>query len=116
MDESQYKRLCAQPDVMRRDSIRATAALVRENHAALAARLSALLAASPVPKPAGHSGGPESDFFYLDLDAAGLDEVATALGDLEAKLAETGAPADQISLAATLLDRWSKADRSRPAV
>ena len=43
VDDSEYKRLCAQPNVMRRDYIRATAALLREDHAELAARLSGLL-------------------------------------------------------------------------
>ena len=63
----------------------------------------------------GHSGGPESDFFYIDLDATELDNVVSALGHLEAALAEAGAPADQISLAATLLGHWNEADSSRPA-
>jgi hypothetical protein len=67
-------------------------------------------------EPADHSGGRELDFFYLDLDVADVDDVVNALGDLEAQMAESGAPTDQLSLAATLLDRWNDADSSRPAV
>ena len=116
MDDQEYKRLCAQPDVMRRDQIRATASLLADRHAELAARLSALLNAMPLSKPADHAGGRESDFFYLDLDAADLDDVVSALGDLEAELVESGAPADRLSLVGTLLGRWNEADSSRPAV
>jgi hypothetical protein len=58
MDDGEYERLCARPDVMRREEIRATVALLRERHNRLAARLSTLLLASPLPKPEGHSGGP----------------------------------------------------------
>ena len=116
MDDQEYKRLCAQPDVMRRDQIRATAALLREPHPGLAMRVSGLLGAAALPKPQEHSGGAESDFFYIDLDVADLDAIVSALGDLEAQLAESGAPTDQLGWVARLLDRWNDADSSRPAV
>ncbi len=116
MDDSDYKRLCAQPDVMRRSEIRAAAILIRPNHPDLASRLTTLLGTPPLPKPSGHQGGPDSDHLHLELDSDELELIVDALGDQEVSLSDAGEPAPSISQVGTLLDRSNQADSSRAAV
>ena len=116
MDDNEYRRLCSQPDVMRRSDVRATISRLQQSRPDLATRLASLLSSSPVPKPVGHEGGPETDFLWLDLADEDIDEIVSELADLEASLVLDEAPTQQLSDAGTLLDRWNAAESSRPAV
>ena len=116
MDDREYRRLCSQPDVMRRTDIRATISRLQESRPDLASRLSSLLSTSPVPKPLGHEGGADTDFLWLDLAEEEIDEIVRELADLEASLALDEAPVQQLTDAVTLVDRWDAAESSRPAV
>jgi hypothetical protein len=80
----------------------------------LAARSGAVLAGRPVPKPAAHAGGPETDFLPLDLAPGEVAAVAEALADLEIALAQADAPPPgALSSAAALHDRWRRAESCR---
>jgi hypothetical protein len=116
MDENEYRRLCSQPDVMRRSDIRATISRLQPSCPDLATQLAAVLSSPPVPKPVEHTGGPDTDFLWLDLAEEDIEEIMIELGNLEASLATDDAPSQQLSDAGTLLDRWNAAESSRPAV
>ena len=115
MDALNYKRLCAQPHVMRRTDIEATIRLLTRDHPELTARLAALLPRAPVPRPAEHAGGSEADYLFLDLDPHDVDALVTAIGAREASLSDAVTDAEGLSLAGTLLDQWSRAESSRPS-
>jgi hypothetical protein len=116
MDENEYRRLCSQPDVMRRSDIRATVSRLQHSCPNLASRLAVVLSSPPVPKPVEHTGGPDTDFLWLDLAEGDIVEIMRELGNLEASLVIDDAPSQQLSDAGTLLDRWNAAESSRPAV
>lgn len=103
MDDNNYRRLCAQPDVMRRGDIRATITRLATDQSQVAARLTAILSSPPVPKPAADDGGPDTDFLRLDLAAEDIETIVEALGKLEAILASSDAPSAILSSAADLL-------------
>ena len=114
MDDAEYARLCAQPDVMRRPALRATHARLRRSHPELAQALEAVLVGRPVPKPVEHDGGPDSDFLFLDLSDEEVDAITEAIGDMEASLAQDEATAGtELSTVTTLHDQWLKAESSR---
>ena len=116
MDDNEYRRICAQPDVMRRSDVRATVARLRGVRPDLADRAAHLLGTVPVPKPAAHAGGSETDYLWLDLDPADIQEIVSELFDLETQQALDDAPALQLGATASLLDRWNAAESTRPAV
>jgi hypothetical protein len=113
MDENEYRRLCSQPDVMRRSDVRATISRLQHRNPDLAARLARLLSSPPVPKPIEHSGGADTEFLWLDLAEADIDEIVTELVDFEASLTVDEAPTQQLSEASALLDLWNEAESSR---
>jgi hypothetical protein len=113
LDDQEYKRLCAQPDVMRRADIRATAVRLHADQPQLASILEELLQHAPVPKPADFSGGEEADFFYLDLPAFIVEEIAEALADVERAVALANEGTPELSFVAGLHDRWRAAESSR---
>jgi hypothetical protein len=55
--------LCSGPDVIRRSDLRATRIRIEDSRSDLAAELRRLR--PPVDKPAGHRGGPDTDFPWL---------------------------------------------------
>lgn len=116
MDDREYKRVCAQPDVMRRAAIRATLARLKGRRSDLAMSLASLLGGPAIPKPPGHDSGADTDYLWLDLPSEQIDDIVSELGDLEASLAESDAPAIEVSSTGTLLDLWNSAESSRPAV
>jgi hypothetical protein len=114
MNDAEYAQRCALPDVMRRGDVRATQSRLRPAWPDLATRLEHVLAAAPVPKPARHTAGPESDFLPLDLSVVELETVADALFELEASLVEDEQAAPgAASTAAALHDLWRRAASAR---
>ena len=75
MDWQRYKVLCDRPDVMSRWMLVETARLVP---AALRPPLRAAMAHTPLPKPADHKGGEQTDMFEVALDEV-ADEILAAL-------------------------------------
>jgi len=75
MDWPSYKALCDRPDVLSRWTLERTVELLEapggEPHP-LARALREVLAASPLPRPADHSGPPATDMFLAALDAQGV--------------------------------------------
>lgn len=114
MDDEEYRRLCAAPDVLRRSVVRATYFRMRDRAPHLAAELERLLESSPVPKPVEHEGGVESDYLWLDVHPDTLEAVEEELHDQETDLAQDPA-ADSATLrwVAHLADLWTKAESSR---
>lgn len=116
MDDQEYKRLCAQPDVMRRAEMRATMTRLKREHAPLAAALERVMGRPALPKPVGFQGSSENDYFYIDLSEDELDAIAEALEDMERSLAASGSDDSELAFVATLHDRWRDAESSRPGV
>ena len=109
MDDAEYRRLCSQPDVMRRTEIRATLTRLTKSRPDLAERLEALLQSAPIPKPPGHDAGADTDYLAIHLTEDEIEAIVDALGDLESALALDGHH-DQASAAGMLLDRWNAAE------
>jgi hypothetical protein len=116
MDEREYRRICSQPDVMRRSDLRATLHRLQGVRPDLTHELHALLRASPVPKPAHHDGGRDTEFLWLDLAPEVIQEIVDELAALEASLVAEGQGSGRLEAAATLLDRWNAAESSRPGI
>ena len=114
MDDEEYRRLCAAPDVLRRAEIRATYFRMRDRAPHLAAELERLLQSAPVPKAAEHEGRAETDYLWLDLQPDTLEAIEEELHDQETELAQDPA-ADGATLrwVAHLADLWSAAESSR---
>lgn len=71
MDWVRYRALCDRGDVASRFLLEHTCALLRDgDQPALLQALERVLRQPPLPKPADHRAGPESDFFCLDLNLA----------------------------------------------
>lgn len=77
MEWEQYKALCDSPRVWSRWMLVQTAELIAD--AGLATRLRTALTGVPVPKPAGHRGGAETDMFELELTVAEARAVLAAV-------------------------------------
>ena len=114
MNDAEYRRLCAAPNVLRRADIRSTVARLREREPRLAEQLTQVLRSSPVPKPAEHQGGPETDYLGLDLSPEDIQSIVDALFDLEAELAQDPrTERSDLSSAAALVDLWNGAESTR---
>jgi hypothetical protein len=114
VDDAEYKRLCAAPDVMSRPDLRATEVRLREEHAHLAEVIATILGSRPLPKPSLHDAGGESDFLFLDLSAVDIEAIHDALRDQEALLVEGGEPyPPELSFVVTLASKWNNAESSR---
>lgn len=116
VDDQEYKRLCAQPDVMRRADLRATIARLGPQHAELRNALARVLASSPLQKPSGFQGGPENDYFYLDISEQDLFAIADVIADIEISLADSEDGSAELNFVAELHDTWRDKESSRPAV
>lgn len=80
MDWNRYKQLCERPDHFSRWALQVTCSYLPET--GLRSEISGHLAAPPLPKPADHKGGSETDYFALDLSAAAAGAVALALREV----------------------------------
>ncbi len=110
MDTAEYHSICARPDVLPRSAIEATAWRLAPQHRDLRRRLDQLAQTIPVAKPERHEGGPDTDFFVIDLTNDELDALVNALGGLEAGLAQPpGGSPQELTLVADLLDSWNAA-------
>lgn len=92
MSWADYRARCDSGDVVSRWLLEQTAALLDDcGEPALAAQLRGVLTGPALDKPADHRGGPETDFFVLDIDAPTVRSIAqcvTALaGDPGRRLA-----------------------------
>lgn len=76
MDWPEYKALAQRPDVLPRALLTRTEALLP---APLAPALRAARRTAPLPKPADHKGGAETDLFEVALCAAAAEAIAAAV-------------------------------------
>ena len=81
MDWERYKTLCDRPDVMSRWMLKETACLVP---AALRPPLCAAMTQTPLPKPADHKGGEQTDMFKVALHDV-VDGILAAVEAAEAR-------------------------------
>lgn len=110
MKDHEYRQLISRPDVMSRRDLEATARELRVEFPVLAARIDDILGGIPVLKPSAHSGGPETDFLYLQLTDAEIEAIYDIICDLEG----LWAPSDdsdntdrtKLNEIAALVDRW----------
>ena len=119
MDDNEYKRLCAQPDVMHRPDVRASMLRLRRRRPELATLLARILETDAVPRPHPFTGGPDSDYLWLDLQQGDLDDIADAFAGLEIEICQSedrDTSRGDLSTVARLHDLWRNAQSSRPAV
>lgn len=114
MDDEEYRRLCAAPNVMARRDLRATEVRLRGRRPDLADAVAAVLRSVPVAKPPKHDGGVEADYLWIDLAADQIEEIHEALREQETSLVQDGEPYQpELSFVADLADRWNEAESSR---
>lgn len=108
MDAANYKRICAQADVLPRGVVEATHRLVSQVDAVLAAKVRRILAVEPVPKPPRHLAGAHSDYLPIGvLPHREIEAVVEALGELEAAAVASGNV--RLTDVGGLLDAWNRA-------
>ena len=115
MDESEYKRRCAQPDVMKRADLHASEARLRKTVPALADLLIRVMAGQPVPKPSLHQGARDDDCLYLTLTPDEIEAIHDALRDEEVSYAiqETMLGDSSAGYVGRIADLWLKAESVR---
>lgn len=88
MDWERYKAVCDEPGVVSRWLLERTAAWLEQNAdgaaPALAATLRKAANAPPLPKPADHKGGAETDMFEAPVPLAAAKAVLAAMQRLAA--------------------------------
>lgn len=108
MDAADYKRICAQSDVLPRGVVEATHGLVSHVDAVLAAKVRKILAIEPVPKPPRHDAGAHSDYLPIGVvSRREIEAVVEALGELEAAAVASGNV--RLTDVDGLLDAWNRA-------
>ena len=78
IDWQRYKALCDRPDVLSRWMLTETSALLCGT---LRAALIAATTGSPLPKPPGHKGGPDTDMFEIQLPRTDIAAVLAVVED-----------------------------------
>lgn len=76
MDWPAYKRICESPDHFSRWALELTAGILSDR--AIVRKIMSTVADRPVAKPADHRGGPETDYFRVELDEAAARQVIAA--------------------------------------
>jgi hypothetical protein len=108
MDADEYKRATCSPDAFRTAELEATVRVLRANRSPLADAVSRI-ARTPIPKPALHTGGPETDFFRVDASFEFVDELVGELLDAEAAaVSPEGHTTPEASHRASLVGRWTR--------
>jgi len=80
MDWERYRERCDAGDVLSRWMLEQTRELLeRMDRPVLAERLARLARATPIDKPTDHRGGPETDFFQVDLTVTEAGEILDAV-------------------------------------
>ncbi len=109
MYPKEYKAICGQPNAFSRFALEETARALAVEQPALSQRLMGELHQVPVPKPAMHNGGPETDFFQVELTEAELEQIISCMFDCEAAaVSPEGDTTPQASYFAALVDCWSR--------
>ncbi len=88
MDWTNYKAACDQPDVWSRWMLEQALRLLADKPE-LVAPLRRGLRQPPLPKPAGHKGGGNTDMFRLHLPPATIAAIVIDLGAARARGART---------------------------
>jgi hypothetical protein len=106
MDAAEYKNTTASPDVFEAAELQTTARCLR----ACGLLLTQAIIEAPrelIPKPRRHRGGPDTDFFRIDLSLQLVTELIDGLLDAEAAAGfQEGATIPDASHRASLVDRW----------
>jgi hypothetical protein len=76
MDWPDYKRMCESPNHFSRWALELTRGILRE--APIARKIVSTMNGRPLEKPADHRGGPETDYFRVELDDAAVRRVIAA--------------------------------------
>jgi hypothetical protein len=116
MDDAEYRRLCAAPDVMKREHILSTEARLRRTAPHLDDLLVRVLAGDTVPRPQRHDGTRDDDFLYLDLAPEEIEAIHDELRDEETRYAmqETMLGDASAGFVSRLADLWLSAESVRP--
>jgi hypothetical protein len=116
MDDAEYRRLCAAPDVMKRADLHATEARLRRTAPVLADLVVQVMAGQSVPKPELHDGTNDDDYLYLDLAPDEIDAIHDALRDEETSHAmqETMLGNASAGYVGRIADLWLNAESVRP--
>ena len=77
MNWETYKKCCNGPEYVSRWLLERSIALVVGAH--IAVSLDTILGHVPLAKPQGHKGGPETDYFRLDLNRNQVAKILAAL-------------------------------------
>jgi hypothetical protein len=116
MDDAEYRRLCAAPDVMKRATLQATVARLRRRDPELADIVARVMTGQTVPRPTLHAGTRDDDFLYLDLEPGEIEAIHDALIDEEVEHAqkETLLGDSMAGYVSGLADVWRHAESVRP--
>jgi len=107
MSATSYKSACASPGAFRRSSLEDTVRALAPTDQNLALAVKREIGKAPIPKPTGHAGGEEADFFRVTLEAAIAERIVEALRDMEAaSVSEEGETTSLASHYGSLLDLW----------
>jgi hypothetical protein len=111
MDAAEYKKTTASPDVFGAADLQATVTCLRTCGSSLAQAI-AEASRTPIPKPPLHRGGPDADFFRVELPLEVVTELVGELLDAEAAaVSPEGTTTPEASRRASLVDRWGRYQR-----
>ena len=108
MTTEEYKIICSKPNAIGRDTIYETLRAIQGEDASLIAELEGILEKPPIEKPSKHEGGPNTDFFLIDLKQETLEKIVETLFDREAgAVGIDGETTPAASRFAMLVDTWN---------
>jgi hypothetical protein len=108
MDATEYHKICQDPRALKRYTIEETLKVIPSDLVALRINIDQILSNSPIEKPTEHSGGPDTDYFFVNLSDDDIIQIVETLGDAEVgAVAENGSTTQLASSYATLLDTWN---------
>jgi len=109
MTTEEYKKICSQQNAIGRLAIYETLRALQGEDASVIAELEGILEKPPIEKPPKHEGGPDTDFFLIDVKQETLEKIVETLGDREADaVGIDGKTTPEASRFATLLDIWKR--------
>ena len=107
MDAIEYKGIHSRPDAFQRSQLEATERILSSIHPPSAHLAAKLLESAPIAKPELHTGDAGTDWFLVDVDVSGAEQIMEYLIDAEAgAIGVEGQTTQETSEIANLVDAW----------
>lgn len=107
MDQHLYKQQSESKNAFSRNVLEETVRAIRPVNVGIADKIQSLLDSGPVQKPQKHKGGPETDFFMVELDQSEIEVIVEVFANLEVtNISPDGRTTSEASHYASLLDAW----------